>query len=329
MGRKRSGTGRGRALAFGAVAILALFACSGEHPVQTGPSSARTEAWIAKVGDETISLSHFRRAFAETRAEYRGVPAHEQPSWARLKEKLLEDLIEQRLLLAEARRRGLCVPREEVDRALRLAAAGYGRDQFEETLLRSGRTLSDFRSGVEERLLVDALFREVVYRPIRVQEDEMRRRFEAHPERYAVPEAVRVRQIAVRTEPEARKLRERLQYGASFEELARRYSVSPEGRHGGDLGFITRGQKPKAFEDACFHLAPGKISPVTPSDYAYHLFQVVEKRPARARTFEESRTQVAAEIRREKERAAEEAFRRELRTRVEVQVNQSLLSKVK
>jgi parvulin-like peptidyl-prolyl isomerase len=329
MGGRAPETKRGAALAVGAIAALALGACSDERPVKPAPASAETDAWIAKIGDEVVPLSQFSRAFAETKAEYRGVPAHEHPSWTKLKEALLEDFIEQRLLLLEARRRGLKVPPEEVDRAIRLAGAGYDRDHFEEALLRSGRTHSDFRASIQDRLLIDTLFREAVYQPVRVEEIETRQRFDAQPERYSIPEAVRVRQIAVRTEPEARKLRDRLQYGAKFEDLARRYSVSPDGLNGGDLGFIARGQKPKAFEDACFHLAPGKISPVTPSDYAYHLFQVVEKRPARARTFEESRAHVVAEIRREKERAAEETFRRELRTRAEVQVNQSLLAKVK
>jgi peptidyl-prolyl cis-trans isomerase C len=140
---------------------------------------------------------------------------------------------------------------------------------------------------------------------------------------------VRALHLAVRMEPAARKLWERIHNGAQFEKLARLYSVSPDRERGGDLGFFTRGQKPKAFEEACFRLKPGQLSPVTPSEYGYHLFKVLERRPARPRTFEEARADIVAALRREKEAAAEEAFRRELRARAAIEIDARAVQKVK
>jgi peptidyl-prolyl cis-trans isomerase C/foldase protein PrsA len=298
---------------------------------QSGREGAREPlpAWVAQAGGEVITLDELRHAFAQRKAEYRRVPAHEHPSFAPLGRTLLEDLIDRRLLLQEAKRRGVAVPDADVDRAVELARAELGRDRFEEALLAGGRALSDFRAALRERLTVDSLFRDHVFAGLAVDDALARKRFEQDPGRWARLEAVRALHIAVRTEPEARRLRERIHNGAPFEEMARRYSVSPEGRKGGDLGFFTRGQRPKAFEETCFRLRPGQLSPVTPSEYGYHLFKIVEKRPARRRTFEEARAEIAAELRRELERTSEAALRRELRQRGQVRINEALLSKVK
>jgi parvulin-like peptidyl-prolyl isomerase len=311
-----------------ALGILGALALAGAACSRDASAPARAEGPLALVGAEPIEIADFRRAFARHKVEYRKSPAHEMPDWASLKRALLDQMIEQRMLLEEARRRGIEIPAAELDKALELARAGLDRDRFEETLLRTGQTLSEFRAALRERLLAEALFRQV-HQGVSVDDAEARRRYDADPSRWAEAEAVRARHIAVRTEPEARKLWERIHNGASFEELARQHSVSPDRARGGDLGFFRRGEKPRVFEEVCFRLQPGQLSPVTVSEYGYHLFQVIERRPARPRTFEEAKGEVVAALRREKEQAAEEAFLRELRARTPVQVNDHLLQRVK
>jgi peptidyl-prolyl cis-trans isomerase C/foldase protein PrsA len=314
--------------AIGVAAALCCGAAACSTDIAPLPAAAEVE-WLAMVGDEPVTKREVAGELAKVKHEYRHVPAHEVPNWATVKEALLENAIERRLLLQEARRRGIRVPAADIEKAVRLSSAGYERDRFEENLLATGQTLTEFRAGVEERLSMEALFREAVFKPIRVEDSEARAHYQANPERFAVPEAVHVLHIAVRMEPEARRLWERIHNGASFEELARRYSVSPDGAKSGDVGFITRGQKPRFFEDACFRLKPGQLSPVTPSEYGYHLFKVLEKRAMRSRTFEEARSEVVAELRREKERAAEITFRREVRARTPVQIDTRALQRVK
>jgi parvulin-like peptidyl-prolyl isomerase len=283
---------------------------------------------VATVGDERVTAGELRRAYARAKKEWRRVPAHEAPNWDVLKRTLLDRIIERRAFLAEARARGLRATDAQVEEMLRLVRAGYDTDRFDETLLEGGQTLSQFKEGLREKLLVDALMKRQL-EGVGATEAEARVRFDAAPQKYALPEAVRALHIAVRTEPEARKLRARLLEGEPFEKLARAHSVSPDGKKGGDLGFFSRGQMPKVFEQTCFSLAPGKLSLVTPSEYGYHLFKVLEQRSTKQRTFDAAKADVLAELTREKRARAEEAFRREVVARRPAQVDASLLKRIR
>ena len=64
---------------------------------------------------------------------------------------------------------------------------------------------------------------------------------------------VRASHVLVKTEDEAKKLREDINAGKiSFEDAARQISLCPSGHEGGDLGFFKRGVMVKPFEDAAF-----------------------------------------------------------------------------
>ena len=63
--------------------------------------------------------------------------------------------------------------------------------------------------------------------------------------------------------------------------LARKHSLSPDAKQGGDLGWFERGAMPPIFEQVCFALPEGKVSDVVASSYGFHLFKVIGRRPAR------------------------------------------------
>ena len=74
---------------------------------------------------------------------------------------------------------------------------------------------------------------------------------------------------------------------------ARQPRSRPEGKNGGDLGWIGRGAGfPEVF-DVCFSLPLNAVSDVTPSPYGFHLFRVVERKAASRRTLEQARAEIA------------------------------------
>lgn len=343
--------GRGRlhhfvgALCLGAVRVGALCAAVGPMGCRGGgdaksPSAQPTEqatpalgvrddVVVATVGEERILAGELRRELAKAKRDWRRVPAHEAPKWELLKRSLLDGLVERKMMLAECKRRGIKVPDKDLEDALKLARAGYDQDRFEETLLETGQNLTQFKEGLREQLATTLLMRTVALADVRVTDAEAQARFEQNPQKFALPEAVRALHIAVRNEPEAKKLRGRLLAGEAMEALARKHSVSPDKHKGGDLGLFTRTQMPKVFVDTCFGLEPGKVSLVTPSEYGYHLFKVTEKRPAKARTFAEAKPHVMEELTREKRAQAEATFRKELEKRMPVQIDASVLKRVR
>ena len=87
---------------------------------------------------------------------------------------------------------------------------------------------------------------------------------------------VRASHVLVKTEDEAKKLREDINAGKiSFEDAARQISLCPSGHEGGDLGFFKRGVMVKPFEDAAFAMKEiGEVSEPVETQFGLHLIQL-------------------------------------------------------
>ena len=104
---------------------------------------------------------------------------------------------------------------------------------------------------------------------------------------------IHARHILVATEDEAKKVAERLKNGEDFATVAKEVSKDPNAE-GGDLGFFTRGQMLKPFEDAAFALDVGQISEPVQTQFGWHIIKVEEKRTSRCRPSIRSRTRSSA-----------------------------------
>ncbi len=89
---------------------------------------------------------------------------------------------------------------------------------------------------------------------------------------------VKASHILVSDESEAKALKSQIDEGASFEELAKKYSKCPSGSNGGDLGYFRRGQMVKEFEDAAFDTEINKVSDPIKTQFGYHLIKVYDKK---------------------------------------------------
>ena len=69
-------------------------------------------------------------------------------------------------------------------------------------------------------------------------------------------------------------LRERIEHGESFAELAKRYSEDASAPQGGDLGWLNPGDTVPAFEQAMNALQDGQVSQPVKSPFGWHLIQV-------------------------------------------------------
>lgn len=145
-----------------------------------------------------------------------------------------------------------------------------------------------------------------------VSEKELLRFFEDQSDKYGVPEERQVRHILVTVADDADEgtidearvraaaLRERVEKGEDFAELASQASDDPGSRsQGGDLGFISRGLMVPEFEEAMFALAEGELGGPVRTGYGFHLIEVLKINPATTRPLSEVRGELEEKLRRE------------------------------
>jgi peptidyl-prolyl cis-trans isomerase C len=139
-------------------------------------------------------------------------------------------------------------------------------------------------------------------------EEECRRYYEQNGREFASGDLVCARHILFQVTPgvnvarlRARAeeaLNELLRHPDRFVEMARELSNCPSGRHGGNLGQISRGDVVPEFERALFKLAPtGVLHELVRTRYGLHIVAIDERIPGKKLPFEVARERVAERLR--------------------------------
>jgi peptidyl-prolyl cis-trans isomerase C len=89
---------------------------------------------------------------------------------------------------------------------------------------------------------------------------------------------VRASHILVKTENEANNILNKIKTGSDFAELAKAHSDCPSARKGGDLGYFSKGQMVKEFENTAFTLQRGQVSDPVKTQFGYHIIMVTDTR---------------------------------------------------
>jgi peptidyl-prolyl cis-trans isomerase C len=279
---------------------------------------------VALVNGEPITAAALVRELKQT-----GAGGATEGQGAVPRQQVLDDLIDQALLLQQARARSIAVGQEQVERAFLRVRGEYPGSHFDDLLAQERLSQAELKARLRDQLTVERLFNEEVFPRVQIGEGEAAAWFAEHGSELAEPERVHVLQIVVATRDEAAQVREQLRRDPSrFAEVARKASVAPEGKNGGDLGWIGRGAGfPEVF-DLCFTLPLNTVSDVTPSPYGFHLFKVLEKKATSKRTLEQSSAQIGERLLRDKRAAAQREYLAALRARATIQIDQAALAAV-
>jgi len=144
---------------------------------------------------------------------------------------------------------------------------------------------------------------------IQVTDAQAQSYYNAHQDQYRTPERVRARHILLSTtnkpkeevakiQAQAEDLLKQIKGGADFADLAKKFSQDPgSAQKGGDLGWVSRGQMVKNFEDTVFTLKENQISDVITTEYGFHIIQVLERQSPHMQTLDEVKTQIVTNLR--------------------------------
>ncbi len=205
---------------------------------------------------------------------------------------VLDQLIEQRLILQEARRRNTMPAETQVEAQLQDIKRNFpSESDFEQALAQRNLTLVELKDRLRTNLALRNLMAKVA--PITVADAEIEVYFREHRNEFDKPEQAHVKHILVDDERLAEFVLGRLRRGESFDALARQYSKDQGSREkGGDLGFVSRGQLVPEFEQVAFSLELKQLSSIVKTQFGYHLIQVLERRPPQPANLAQVRDQI-------------------------------------
>lgn len=284
--------------------------------------SAPASPTVAQVNGEKISLAAFEQ-YREMEVWKFG--EHSQKSGAQL----LDNYIREILLLQEAKRRGLTVASRELEESVSAFKSQYPQgEDLEKLLAARGWNWKDFVDRKQKELLVQKLVEQMAGAPEDLSEGEVEAYYHNHPAEFHRPEQVRARQIVTDSREKAMALREMILQGTDFSEVALKYSLSPDRKKGGDLGWFAKGEMPKEFDQVCFYLPRGVLSQVVATPYGFHLFQVLEKRPAGLQPLEEVRDGIRKRLAFDRGKKAFQKWYEEVKAKAEIKIYESLLPSI-
>jgi len=105
--------------------------------------------------------------------------------------------------------------------------------------------------------------------------------------------------ILVESKDEALDIKDQLDAGADFSDMAKEKSTGPSGPGGGSLGWFGEGRMVPEFEEAVKALEPGQISAPVATQFGWHLIQLVDTRRETAPELDAVRGELVSELREE------------------------------
>ena len=85
------------------------------------------------------------------------------------------------------------------------------------------------------------------------------------------------RHILVKTEEECNELKNQIESGSDFGEIAKEHSLCPSGQKGGELGQFSPGQMVSEFDTVVFNEEVNKIHGPVKTQFGYHLIEITSR----------------------------------------------------
>jgi peptidyl-prolyl cis-trans isomerase C len=254
----------------------------------------------AVVNGTVITREEFDREWEPIQQRMQAQGADKDPSKvAEIRKKVLENIIERELLLQESKKSGIKVEDAMIEQRITEIKKQFpSENEFTQMMKQMKLTESEFKAQLRKQMSVQEFVEKQFVSKIKVADEETKAYYDANPDKFKQSEQVKASHILMMAnakdddakKAEARKKIEdaekRLKKGEDFAELAKAISECPSKEQGGDLGFFSKGQMVKPFEDKAFSLKPGEMSGIVETEFGYHIIKVTDKKAEGKKTYE-------------------------------------------
>ena len=246
----------------------------------------------------------------------------------------LEWIISIRLLAQEAKQQGIEVDKNEIDMVINTIKGRFTTEQkFLDALEQAELSIEQFTVNLTKELMVQKLLDQQVASQVKdVTDEEALQYYNEHGDEFLQDEQIRVHHILFKVsqtaepgkvndvENKARRVLQRIKDGEEFDKLARQFSEDPSALKGGDIGFFSRGDMIKNFEDAAFALKPGEVSDLVRTPLGFHIIRLDDNKKSQQVPFEEVKVQIKLRLKQENSNKLFEQYVEKLKAKADIKV---------
>lgn len=271
-------------------------------------AASKDEVILATVGTEKIRAKDLKKIFEKESESYDPEILQDTEGNFVIKKNLLNGLIQKTLLRQYAREKHIALTPEEKQALSDQLRSGYSEGELQNMLAGKKMAFEEWVREQEQKKVIDKLIDQEVYSKVPLTDEEIRSYYQKNRFLFREPDRIHCRHIVTNKKEKTETILSLLKSGENFAALAKKYSESPDAEKGGDLGFIAIGEYPAVFQQACFTLNTGQTSEVVSSEYGFHIFRVVEKRPGRQLSVGEATPEILKRLRKENAKPALRAW---------------------
>lgn len=302
---------------------------------------------IARIDNAIITQSDMERGKQTSQQELKERFGSDwEGKWNERQKDVLRDLIDEQLLLEKGKQLGITGDTEVIKRLddLRKQMSLETMEDLEKAAAQQGVSFEDFKDKIRNQIIAQQVVSREVGSRIRISSEEVQKWYDQHKNEIAAPEAVKLAEILVSTQPakpasnndkddktkqtaqlpddpaliaqakaKADQLLEELRKGANFAELAKKSSDGPTAAQGGEIGAFKRGEMAKELEEKTFALKPGEITDVIRTKPGFMIFKVIDHQQAGVPPLKQIEDRVREQIYGEKLEPAARAYLTKLR----------------
>ncbi len=253
---------------------------------------------VAIINDSIITLSELNAAAALEKTEA-GKGAEKQEQDIRgLQSRILQGLIEQRLVKQASDRAGLDVSEREIDNAIEdiKKQNSLSQDSLLVVLAQNGLTYRQYRDQIKEQIREVKFINREFRSKITITEDDVKEYYSANVKNFYGPASYWINLIFVPVGPDAKAtlkaVLEGLKNKEAFADLAGKYSGAASSGTGGDMGYLQSGEMDKTLEDAAKGLSAGEVSQPIPTPDGTYIVKLIDRKEASPVPIEEVRTKI-------------------------------------
>ncbi|MFP4531232.1 MAG: peptidylprolyl isomerase [Desulfobacterales bacterium] len=313
--------------------LLASPACTADE--KESKAEEQSDSYIAIVNGKKIPQKTLdqKLELIKKRAASSGQQLDAQ-RLASIKEDMVNNIVEKELLYQKSQELGMEVEPDTIDSQMEQFKQQFpDEEQYKQQLSALGYTEDLLRSEIETNMAIQKLIEEEIASDIEITDEDLKAYYENNPDQFETPDQVKARHILIKTDEEAdeaekeaarqkiQELEKQIEGGEKFSEVAKEESECPSSERGGDLGYFSKGQMVKPFEEAAFSLSVGDVSDIVETRFGYHLIKAEDKKEASKKTFDEVKDQIKEQLEQQKVEEQLPSYVENLKEAGDVEIN--------